>query len=262
DVEGQRVSAAVVEGDHLRIAIAPPLTVKSLAVAEDARRPFAPELDLDGVVPACNHILENVSLDMVSSEHEHVGETELFASVGVAVYLTVGPAQPPAGGVIILPGHVGGDVVNLHTACRRTTLRRLLAEGHAAIEGRRRVQSAFLEDRPQPFRVGEQGVLERFAGVLDAEEAAMPKIGTDDPVEEGAVDDALAHPGAGSAVGKGRIIHARDLEVDEPATADAADWRGVAIVKDRRKAGNAAFRIMLEDEIGRVQAALRSHDGR
>src|SRR5690606_26799322 len=97
DVEGQRVSAAVVEGDHLRIAIAPPLTVKSLAVAEDARRPFAPELDLDGVVPACNHILENVSLDMVGGEHDHVGETELLAGVSVAVCLAIRPAQPAAG---------------------------------------------------------------------------------------------------------------------------------------------------------------------
>lgn len=259
--EGQDNAIQVCEGEHVVRVVAPPTAVEALPITKNRDRPFAPNLDLNGVVSAVGVIFLNVRFLVVGGEDDDVGETELLPTAGVAVGFAIGPAGVTAVARIIRPGDVGAAISQFQLRGRCSHRQRFVAEGHEILESGRPFFAPFAENEAQGVGAAEQGMDDRFVGVRDAVKAAMGEVGRDDAAEEFALAEHEAHRAGRARVGEGGVVHEGDFQVYEPTAANRANGVGVLAVEDGRKAGDVTLRQMFKHQVGIAQAGLRAHQG-
>ena len=144
--QGQDVAVQVGEGKHVIGIGAMPTAVNPLSITEYRYRPFAPNLNLNGIVATADVVFQDVGVFVVGGEEDDIFEAELLIGVGVEVGLTVGPAGITAVTRPISPGHICPIVANLNLTDWFAGIEWLLAESHTVLELGRRVLAALVED--------------------------------------------------------------------------------------------------------------------
>jgi len=243
-------------------AALPPALVDQ-PVAEDIRLPGIPELNLQRIGLALR-LKEIRALGVGHGQHHDIVGAELLAGQLVDVRHAGVPAVVVAVGGVVLPGGIRlPPPVDEHLIGGRSAFHRLFAEGQAAHE-HPRVDPALVGFLPDLVQIGKERVLKGQPFLREAGEhrLVVAQVRGEDAPAPFRVQDHLPDRVAGAAVGEQGAEHRHQLEIDQPPAADRADVRRAVAAVDGGKARHPALGLVLENDVGQAQAALRAYHRR